>query len=324
VANVHWSYFLGGNWTDGGYWSSGSVPGAADNATIGIPGAFVTSDADASVNSIGIGAGSVLTIGGNSWFNTINGTGSHANHGWIKVVDNSTLQIIQGTFDNAGGIFLGSSVTYNNLVINTQVVLDGGGTIYLGVHANGGMSSIIGEMDYFNPNIVLYNVDNDITGTGEICGLNFDNEANGTVETGNGTLELLSLNLAGTGFENFGHINADDGGTLQLISDPGSRAFYNYSSIAVNSAGSSTTLEIGGDLKLMGGGSLTLSDSSNNFVTTNGYAATLDNVDNTISGSGWFEDIRLKLANGAHGLIIADHADASLGLDVGSLTNAGS
>ncbi len=322
MANIRWSYVLGGNWADAGFWSSDSVPTVADDVHIDIPGAFVTSDANASVNSIGIGAGSGLIIS-DSWFNTVNGTGSGKNHGLLKVTDNSTLQIIQGTFDNAGTVFLGAAGIDNTLTINTQVVLDGGGTIYMGAHANGGENAIIGEMDYFNPNIALYNVDNDITGSGEIYGLDFINEANGVVETSSGALELLTLNEPGQLFQNYGHINADDGGTLKLVTDPGGRAFMNYGNIGVSSTGDSTTLEIGGDVQLKGGGFLTLSDSSNNFVVTDGSAATLDNIDNTILGSGWFEDIRLKVVNGAHGGIVADNADAALGLDVGSLTNAG-
>jgi len=324
MANIRWSWYVGGNWQDAGYWSSGTVPTVADNVFIGIPGVFVESDADAAVNSIGLAAGTGLIIGGGSSFTTVNGTGSRANHGLIKVVDSSTLQIDQGTFDNAGTIWLGSSgITSNELVINTQVVLDGGGKVVLGAHAYGSMNAIVGEMDYPNPDIFLFNVDNDITGTGMIYGLNLDNEANGTVETGGGTLELTTNNIAGQGFENFGHINADDGGTLELVSIPGSQPFENYGNIGVNSAGHTTTLEIGGDVKLKGGGNLTLSDSPGNFVTTTGTAATFDNVDNTISGAGWFEDTLMKVVNGAKGLIIADHADAALGLAVGSLTNAG-
>ena len=91
----------------------------------------------------------------------------------------------------------------------------------------------------------------------------------------------------------------------------------------MSSTGDSTTLEIGGDLKLNGGGRLTLSDSSNNFIVTNGSAARLDNIDNIISGSGWFEDIRLTLVNGAQGSIIATNPDAALAIDTGAFTNAG-
>jgi hypothetical protein len=322
MANIHWSYFIGGNWTDAGFWSTDSVPTASDDVRIDIPGAFVTSDSNAWVNSIGIGAGSGLIIK-DSWFSTIEGTGSGKNHGLIKVTDNSTLQIMQGTFDNAGTIWLGSAGRGNTLTIDTQVVLDGGGTIYMGAHSNGGENAIIGELDYFNPNIALYNVDNDIAGSGEIVGLDFINETNGVVEANSGTLELLTNNEPGQLFQNYGHINADDGGTLELVTYFGNQAFMNYGNIGVNSTGDTTTLEIGGDVRLKGGGALTLSDSANNFVVTDGSAATFDNIDNTIFGSGWFDDIKLKVVNGAHGGIVADNADAALGLDVGSFTNAG-
>src|SRR5579862_3005876 len=103
MANIRWSNIFGGNWADAGSWSSDSVPTVADDVHIDIPGAFVTSDANASVNSIGIGSASGLIIS-DSWFTTVDGTGSGKNHGLIKVTDNSTLQIIQGTFDNAGTI----------------------------------------------------------------------------------------------------------------------------------------------------------------------------------------------------------------------------
>jgi hypothetical protein len=322
MANIRWSYIWGANWSDAGCWSSGTVPTVADDVHINVPGAFVTSNSDAAVNSIGIGALSGLIIS-DSWFTTVNGTGSGANHGYIKINDNATLQIDQGTFTNAGTIYIGAAGIDNTLTINTQVVLDGGGTIWMAAHSNGGEDAIAGELDYFNPNIVLYNVDNTIAGTGQIYGMDFINEANGLVETSNGTLELLTNNVAGQEFQNYGHINADDGGTLQIVTRAGGAAFMNYGNIGVNSTGDTTELVIGGDVKLKGGGALTLSDSSANFVVTDGSAATLDNVDNTISGSGSFDDIRLKLVNGAQGGIVADNADAALLLDVGSVTNAG-
>ncbi len=295
---------------------------------ITIPGISVTSNGAVTINSIGITQMSMLTITGESWFNDINGTGSAKNNGYIKITDDSTMQVIQGTFDNAGTIWLGAAGTYNTFMINTQVTLDGGGLIEMAAHTNNdGENSIIGETDYFNPNITLTNVDNDIAGTGEITGLDFINEAQGTLETnsplGTGTLELLTTFVAGQEFQNYGNINADDGGTLQLVSDSGAQPFFNMGTINVASTGDATYLEIGGDVKLKGGGLLELSDSNSNFVTTNGSAATLDNIDNLIMGSGWFEDVRLKLVNGAHGSIVADNTDAALVLDTGSINNAG-
>jgi hypothetical protein len=324
MAKVHWSNIFGGNWDTASNWSSGEVPTAADNVLIGFP-TFVTSDGNVLINSIGTWGGSVLTITGESLFTTTNGTGSSKNSGIIQVKDNSTLQIGQGTFDNAGSVILGASL--NVIEIDSDVVLDGGGTIVMATGPKSG-NAIRGENYYSNSNIVLDNVDNDIAGSGQISGLFFDNETNGVLETNAnsvaGTLELLNTNLPGQGFENFGQVKADDGGTLELYGMSGSPAFYNFGTITVNSTGDATHLEIGGDVKLKGGGILVLSDNFNNFVSTDGYAATLDNVDNTIFGSGSFDDARLKLINQAHGSIIADNANASLQIITDTLTNAGS
>ena len=188
----------------------------------------MTSGGDAGVNNIEIGALSGLTIDSRSLFDVFNATGSSRNHGYIKVTGDSTLQLIQGTFDNSGQIYLGSGGMYNTLMINEQVVLDGGGTIAMGAHSNGGENLIVGEMNYPNSNIVLYNVNNDITGSGEIYGLNFDNETNGVVEIGSARLSFSAPNVAGQDLRTMAIINADDGGTLQLVAARGSQPFFNW------------------------------------------------------------------------------------------------
>ena len=92
-----------------------------------------------------------------------------------------------------------------------------------------------------------------------------------------------------------------------------------------------TQLEISGALTLDGGsggatgpGQVILTDSSGNFIVSNGSAATLTNVDNTISGAGTIGDAHLTLDNAQFGVIDADYSTPLI-LDTGSntITNAG-
>ena len=166
------------------------------------------------------------------------------------------------------------------------------------------------------------NVDNVIGGDGFIGDLYFDNQANGILETssplGSGKLELFNSQIAGQGFQNEGHIFADDGGTLELDAPSGGPGFFNSGTIYMESHGDATNLEIGGDVVLKGGGNVTLSDSVDNYIESNGQAATFENVDNFISGSGQAYDANLTIMNDSQGTIAADHADAQLLLYTGS------
>jgi hypothetical protein len=315
MAQIHWTHFGNGNWTTASDWSSGSVPGASDDVFIGLNGVTVASDHAVTVNSIGINSGSTLNISGESWFTATNGTGSSENLGTIKVVGDSTLEIGAGTFENYGTVLLGSTGYYNTIVIDNVVQLQGGGTIEMAQHSTG-MNSIQGEVSYPNKLIQLDNVDNVIAGSGVIGGLYFDNQANGILETnsnlGAGTLVLSENNIAGQGFQNEGHVFADDGGTLELNAASGSPGFFNFGTFYMESHGDATNLEIVGDVVLKGGGNVTLSDSFYNYIESNGQAATLENVDNVISGSGQVYDANLTLMNDWQGKIEADNANAAL------------
>ena len=173
------------------------------------------------------------------------------------------------------------------------------------------------------------NVDNDIAGDGFIGDVYFDNQTNGILETssplGGGTLELFNSNIAGQGFQNEGHVFADDGGTLELFGVSGGAAFFNFGNFYVDSIGDRTVLEIGGDVVLKGAGNVTLSDNFSNFIETNGQSARFENVDNVISGSGQVYDPILSLANDAQGKIEATNANLPLVLYTGgnAIANAG-
>jgi hypothetical protein len=90
----------------------------------------------------------------------------------------------------------------------------------------------------------------------------------------------------------------------------------NAGTIALNSTGATTDLQIFGDVVLSGGGSITMSDDEHNRIRGQAGAERLTNLDNTISGSGEIGADAMALTN--DGTILAT---GSLGLVVD--TNAG-
>ena len=116
----------------------------------------------------------------------------------------------------------------------------------------------------------------------------------------------------------------DNGGTM-AVSDgailPLGGTINNSGTIALNSTGDQTELQIIGDgITLQGGGKLTLSDSSANIILGTTSTITLTNVDNTISGVGQIGsgDGTLTLVNDTHGTIDANVAGGTLNLDTGN------
>ena len=117
---------------------------------------------------------------------------------------------------------------------------------------------------------------------------------------------------------NTGTMTIGDGALLPL-----SGIVNNTGTIALDSAGSTTTLElIQHGITLEGGGRLTLSDSDQNFISSATAGVTLTNVDNTISGAGQIGDWQMTLVNS--GTIIANGTHALL-IDTGPnvVTNSG-
>jgi hypothetical protein len=97
----------------------------------------------------------------------------------------------------------------------------------------------------------------------------------------------------------------------------------NSGTIHVSSTGTETDLEIvQHGLTLEGGGSLVLSDNSENVIFGSDPTVTFTNVDNTISGAGHLGDGQMTLVN--EGTIIADGSNA-LDIDTGgnAVVNSG-
>lgn len=149
--------------------------------------------------------------------------------------------------------------------------------------------------------------------------------ANESVRTVSGiagtTLEIAAGVFAvsnGTGIGgNSGTIAVDNGATLQF-----GGPIDNSGLISLGAINSATQFRVAGNATLSGHGHLTLSDSAQNAIVSNGSAAMLTNVDNTISGAGTIGDANLTLVNQAAGVIDANGQNA-LRLSSLSLSNAG-
>ena len=120
--------------------------------------------------------------------------------------------------------------------------------------------------------------------------------------------------------ENAGSMVVSDGAVLPL-----SGTIDNTGTIALNSTGDQTELQIVGDgVTLQGGGQVTLSGAA--VIIGTGSAAVLTNVDNTISGAGQIGsgDGTLTLINETHGTIDANVAGGTFTLETGTtITNNG-
>ncbi|MET4116006.1 VCBS repeat-containing protein, partial [Bradyrhizobium sp. JR1.5] len=118
--------------------------------------------------------------------------------------------------------------------------------------------------------------------------------------------------------ENAGNMVISDGAVLPL-----SGVIHNIGSIALNSTGDETDLQlIEHGITLDGGGHVDLSDSGQNVITGTASDVTLTNVDNTISGAGQLGAGQLTVVN--QGTIDATGTN-SLVIDTGTnvVTNSG-
>jgi hypothetical protein len=116
-------------------------------------------------------------------------------------------------------------------------------------------------------------------------------------------------------------------GTISLTNDPTLQiggTFENTGSINLGSTGDPTYLVIAGNVSLTGAGDVILSDSSNNFIASNGSAATLTNTANTISGAGSIGDGDGTLTLNNQKTIDATSTNNALLIDTGyAVTNSG-
>ena len=107
-------------------------------------------------------------------------------------------------------------------------------------------------------------------------------------------------------FSNSGIMTIGDGAVMPL-----SGIVINSGTIALDSTGDETDLQLIHGMTLQGGGQIVLSDSDENFIYGTTSNVSLNNADNTISGAGQLGDGELNLTNagtinatGTHALVI--------------------
>jgi hypothetical protein len=197
----------------------------------------------------------------------------------------------------------------------------------------------IGNDTIYNFNVATDKIDltgfAGIASFGDIAGhIADDGHGNAVITLGTGEMITLhgvdaaSLTAADFAFnqtpvvDNSGTMVVSDGAMLPL-----GGTIDNTGTIALNSTGDETDLQIIGDsVTLQGGGYLTLSDSHENVIFGTNSATTLTNIDNTISGAGQIGigDGNLTLVNETHGTIGANISGGTLTLDTGhTITNDG-
>ena len=151
-----------------------------------------------------------------------------------------------------------------------------------------------------------------------------DANGNAVITLANGsTIMVQGVHAADLGAANF-EFNVEpvtvNAGTMTIADGailPLGGVVENSGTIALGSTGNGTQLEVLVEsLTLQGGGHVVLSDDSHNVIFGGAANATLDNVDNTISGAGQIGAGQMTLVNA--GTIVADGSHA-LVIDTGAL-----
>ena len=197
----------------------------------------------------------------------------------IPAPSRSSLEDFAGTFFNSGTLRLNSLGLTTSFFVHNVVTLDGGGTIEMSPSNN----------SIFGVNILsqINNKNNVFAGQALIDSVFFDNQTNGTVET-NSALGAGVLRITGRqGFQNEGHIFADNGGTLILGFDGSSQTIFDFGLIEALGASANTKIEIAGNLTITGGGRIELggSDASFDEMFSDGQTATLNLGGVTLDGA---------------------------------------
>ena len=244
---------------------------------------------------------------------------------WINADSTTGSAIVP---DNVEAYAPGSPI----FAISGADTLAGAGANDLFVFAQPIGNDVIHNFDVLSDKVDLVGF-SDINGFGDIH-LADDANGNAVVTLGSGeTITLQGVDAASLTSSNFVFDQTpvtENAGTM-VISDgaflPLSGIIDNSGTIELNSNGNVTELQIIGDgITLEGGGQIVMSDSEMNFIVGTSSAATLTNVDNTISGAGQIGigDGNLTLINSVAGTIDANFADGALILDTGhTIVNAG-
>ena len=230
--------------------------------------------------------------------NTISGAGN-LGHGQMTLVNEAAgvinavganALIINTSGQTATNLGLMEATGPGGLIIQSTTVSNAGGII----QANSGALVTLNSTDIVGGTLAAL-------GSGEFM-ITGSSELDGTAST---------VSLAGP-------LLTQDGSVLELAG-----AIANKSTIMVNSLGSTTELLMVANTTLSGGGHVTLTDNTNNYIFGSSTFS-LDNIDNTISGAGNLGNGQLILLNQTAGVIDATGANAlTINTAGNTVTNAG-
>jgi len=232
MANIHWTTGIDGFFQNPLSWSTGTVPGAGDNAIIDAPGTYTVVSKS---GVLGLLLGGTQTVGGiqtssnaklqitgdidaldllagNTTLRAINGTGGGANAGTIVVQDAVFVVPILGTLLGAsatleiGGVFNNTGLISLNGQPHLLGLLDADQTTYLravgATTLTGGgrvtLSDVPLNVIDGSAGAVLTNVNNTISGSGYIEHVGFVNDAAGIVDANQSRVLIVGATAVAT------------------------------------------------------------------------------------------------------------------------------
>ena len=338
--STEWIGVTGADWFSAASWGSGLVPGFADDVLINIPRGVTVNFSNGSdtVEQLLIGGGGNFGLHAALTVSPTNaGGGILENYAAILVTGNLTLQ----SGDNATGISGASS--FNSGAIAAQQ----GGAVHInGAMTNTGTVEADGRGGGGNPSFVYFDAAVNNSGLIEAIhggGVHFGHivqPLSGVFKADDGgAIELNGVTLVGAG----GTLSTTAGGIVYTVGDN----VFDGTTLAVNDAAtvtveSGTTLTLrgtlnntGGILSVIGGGNVAelLVDPVGATLAGGGQvklfsatiagvsgAATLTNVDNTISGSGDIGNGQMALVNETMGVIDSNGIVDGITMTGGSMT----
>ncbi|HLG89932.1 MAG TPA: choice-of-anchor D domain-containing protein [Alphaproteobacteria bacterium] len=311
-----------------------------DNNTTTVLDGTISNQGNLSLNSIGnttdlhIADGTKLTGGGTITLSDVS-SGLNRIFGFTNS-GTETLTNVDNTIQGAGSIGVSNSIEVinqskgvidanatNSLVIaptlNGSVVTpNGGGFVNQGLLEatnKGGLVLAQGQFNNSGGTIEAVGAGNDVflQGGVTVSGGTVNGSGGGIVHTVSGqTANLDGSSTAGT-LTILGTYQGDNNSATQLFG-----TIANKGNLLINSnGGNNADLRVADGTKLMGGGTVTLSDQASNFNriwgVTNSGTETLTNVDNTIQGAGSIGvSNSIEVINQSGGVIDANSASNSL------------
>jgi hypothetical protein len=319
MATIFWKNGVSGNFATASDWSTGTVPGAGDDAVINAPGTYtVTSTVSETIADMTVGLGATLNVKAGT-FTIAGGGGGSTNGGILKATAGATLFIEDNVINAVGssnGVIeafgAGSSVGVISVQGGAVAAVNGGQVVIGGGLKDGALNAFGGEVDIGAPSTLVGETLKS-SGSGVIKVVAapgfalpgpavFDGTTDGPVNTSANIEVLPTAMFSGSTY-----------GGLDLKGSIG-----NSGTVTVDAGGN---LYIDGAVTLSGNGKVVLAGAQ---ISANGNnpGATLTNAGNTISGAGQIGnsgDKNLTLVN--RGTVEANVAANTLTINTGNAVN---